>query len=244
MRDEASTGTPSSAGRSLGHGGLLCGLCLVALALWLPGCVGVDRTLARTTGTSTPGGETSLRSLMSEASLTGRFDTAIYANDGASTLTMVLTEGPVETTTQAMVIRLLWVPRSVETPRHRTATNITVHYVVFAGEDEVGIFEGAGFMLPLADPGDARFRGRITQASVRLVERSERFADRVGPSVLTGGVLAEHDEAGMPEALRRLSRRVHDRLGYPRLILDWRIEPGLLAEAEPDRNHPPADARP
>lgn len=200
--------------RLVGLSALLGGV----LLLLLGGCASIDRSIAGVAGSSTVGGTITIESLIGDGRLGARFTEGIYTYDGRSTLTLVLTDGPAETAVHAAVVRLLWVPRGVETPSNRTATNITVHYILFAGDSEVGVFEGAGFMLPLSSPGDPLFRGRISQASIRMADRSTGFVDRLGPADLTGGLVVREDKTAVTDVLRVLAERIERRLGYPRLV--------------------------
>lgn len=154
----------------------------------------------------------------------GDFDTAVYGYDDQSTLTAVLIDGPVDDPRQAVTLRMFWKPAAGRTPISPKATNATVHYLVFSPaprdpEDaSVAIYSGAGYLFPRDDAGDASFSASLWEASVVLEDRSESFRDVLGPASISGRFTATHDEEKTLELLSRLSQRVSERLGYPRLI--------------------------
>lgn len=174
------------------------------------------------TGCATGGGDFAVRSLgAGEAVLEGRFDTGLYSYRDDNTLAVVLVEGPLEAPSQAVVLRMVWEPRAGRTPMDRRGTNTTVRYVVFAGED-AGVYEGAGFLFPRNNPGPGGFRANLRQASLRLLDRSPGFVDRLGLAGASGQFTAERDDAAVVGLQRRLQQMLRERLGYPRLVT---IEP-------------------
>ncbi len=196
------------------------------------GCSGLDQRVAQLTGPRQPGAELTLNSLVGPHRLSTEFDHAVYSYETASKVTIVLTSGPLEQPEEVAVIRMMWRPAAGRTPMTRGATNATVHYIVFAGEEEAGVYHGAGFLFPLADAGDRLFRASLRQMRVGLHDASEHFADPLGRSDLTGDIVAELDEAAVHRQLRRVSQHLEPRLGYPRLV---QAAPAAISRQVPTR---------
>ena len=194
-----------------------CGLLAVLLTVACA-CSGLDQGLAKLTGPRRPGAELTLESLVGPHRLTTRFDHAVYSYQTPSNVTIVLVSGELDQPEQVAVVRMMWRPRAGRTPVTRGSTNATVHHIVFAGEQEAGVYHGAGFLFPLADAGDRLFRAELREMRMALHDASDRFADPLGRSDLTGRIVAELDEAAVREQLRRVSQRLEPRLGYPRLV--------------------------
>jgi hypothetical protein len=153
--------------------------------------------------------------------LSGRFDRAIYSLDDPDAVTIVLLSGPDDAPTQAAVVRVFWRPRAGATPISRTATNATVQYLIFADagdRSEVGVYSGAGFVMPRTTLGSGRLDASLWQANLRLADRSAGFDDLLGQALLTGEMRVTRDDHAVQPLLRLLNQRVTDRLGYPRLV--------------------------
>lgn len=187
----------------------------VAVAAMLSGCgrprLGFDRG----------GGQLQITSHLDQrAALRGGFQTGMYRLDGANKLTMLLLDGPPESPSQAVTIRMLWQPRAGHTPVQETATNATVHYVIFTGEadTQVGIYSGAGYFYPQSALDGSPMRGAIWQATLQLDVSSEGFRDLLGSAILKGNVKAQRDDLRTSRTLRRIHERVHATLGYPRQV--------------------------
>jgi len=168
------------------------------------------------------------------ASLTNAFDHAIYGHDDKDMLTVILYDGAVDQPTVAAVMRMFYLPEASRTPVDATATNANVHYIIFAGGGEaareVGVYSGAGFLYPTADPGQAALKLELWEASIQLADRSAGFENLLGQSVLRGSFTAHRDEAKVSRLLHTLNARVNEQLGYPRLVKrPKRLLPGPLA---------------
>ncbi len=158
--------------------------------------------------------------------LTGDFRAAYYADTDPNNITFVLIDGDENQPTQAVVIRLFWRPRAGRTPLQKTATNCTISYLVFAPDPDndrrnpgqVGVYTGAGFLMPASAPGPAQLVADMWDASLRLDTRSDRFADLLGQATLTGSFEARRDPAKVDALLQQLNRALTDRLGFPRLV--------------------------
>ena len=148
------------------------------------------------------------------------FEHAVYRFDDDQHITALLYDGPVENPTQAVTIRMLWRPRAGRTPIDATATNATIHYVIFTGADNsrVGIYSGAGYLFPNTKVGDPSLTAGIWDANLRLFDRSEGFTDLLGQSILHGDFIAKRDDAGTEEGIRKLNVLISKRLGFPRVV--------------------------
>lgn len=170
---------------------------------------------------NTGGGRLSIRSSADQLTvLRGGFERGIYSFDGKNTATFVLLDGPTDNPTQAVTIRLFWTPRAGRTPIDRTATNATIHYLIFTPGDtaEAGVYSGAGFVYPSENPGGRTIEASVWESNLLLTDRSEAFNDLLGQAVLKGAFAARRDDLGVQETLRRLDNMVRERLGYPRFV--------------------------
>ncbi len=154
------------------------------------------------------------------AKLSGGFERGLYSFDDKNNLTVVLFDGPEENPRQAVTIRLLWTPRAGRTPIDPNATNATIHYVIFTGQDgaEVGVYQGAGYLFPRNKPGSGRLDAGLWDANLRLADRSDRFNDLLGQASIKGGFQAKRDELALNRTVRQLNVMIGQRLGYPRLV--------------------------
>ncbi|MCX5658845.1 MAG: hypothetical protein NTW19_03885 [Planctomycetota bacterium] len=167
------------------------------------------------------GGNLSIRSLTErDTTLRGGFTTGIYRYDDRNHFTVVLLDGPIENPTQAVTIRMLWAPMAGRTPIDGTATNATIHYVIFAGAEkaEAGVYSGAGYIYPTSDREAEKLEAGVWQANLRLTDRSPGFEDLLGQAAVKGGLTARRDDAAVEEALRKLNVLIRQKLGYPRLV--------------------------
>ncbi|MFA9477893.1 hypothetical protein ACERK3_06235 [Phycisphaerales bacterium AB-hyl4] len=150
-----------------------------------------------------------------------RFDSGMYRQDDESSATMILLRGPAEQPTKAMVVRLHWVPRAGATPLESSATNATMHYIIF-GEGEaspVAIYSAAGFVFPRDRLGRDTLRVRLLDAKAHLADAADGFDDRIGPSRLSGDMTVAHDPEATSGLLDQIHALIHERLGRPRLVL-------------------------
>ncbi|MBI1336583.1 MAG: hypothetical protein GC164_06435 [Phycisphaera sp.] len=188
-------------------------VCVTTVSLCVAGCGLIPRM--------GPSGELAITSITHQGvSLSGGFESAVYSFDDSNNLTILLFDGPAENPVQAVTLRVFWQPRAGRTPMDETATNTTVHYVIFAGEDrrEVGIYEGAGFVYVKNDPGDDPLRAAVWQATLQLADHTAMFNDLLGKADLKGSFSAKRDDAAVNSYLRALQVRVNEKLGYPRLV--------------------------
>ena len=184
-------------------------VCLFVVAMLMGGC------------TTDLGGRLSLKSQSYQGtSLIAGFGASYYSVDDKNNVTVLLIDGPVDRPTQAVAIHMFWHPRAGRTPIDPTATNATIHYTIFSGDDyqEVGIYSGAGFVYPLDKIGEDRLNADVWQATLRLVDRSEAFQDLLGQAVLDGYLTATRDDAAVANTLHRLQLLISRGMGYPRWV--------------------------
>ena len=179
------------------------------------------QTLPNPLTASRDAGKLAARSLTEpDTALKGGFETGLYAFDGKNRLTVLLYDGPIDNPTQAVTIRMFWRPHAGRTSLSGAATNATVNYVIFAGDDSssVGIYSGAGFLHPKSRLGKAKLAATLRNATLNLAESDSAFVDLLGQAVLEGKFTARLDSAGLEQALRQLRTNVRQRLGYPRMV--------------------------
>lgn len=167
--------------------------------------------------------------------LAGGFDKGIYGSSNKDNLTVLLFDGPIDNPTQVVTLRMFWKPTAGSTPIDATATNATIHYVIFPGggsAKEVGIYGGAGFVFPRGDVGDEKLNAGVWEANLLLADRSTGFADRLGQAFLEGRFNATRDDAALEQALRRINTMIEQRLGYPRLVQEAPVPAGRDAMAQ------------
>jgi hypothetical protein len=98
-----------------------------------------------------------------------------------------------------------------------SATNAIIRHVVISS-GEVGVYGGAGFALPKGDPGDDTLKVSLRDATVRLLEATDGFADPLSPARVTGAFSAEHDPKLARKVHRAISQLVTNALGRSRFV--------------------------
>lgn len=187
---------------------------LVAAVIFCVGCSGLTRSLSEGRGK-----RLAARSLASaNAPAQGGFTGGLYSLDEANRLTILLYQGTLEQPSRVVTLRMFWRPRAGKTPIDPTATNATVHYILFEGDEQVGIYSGAGYLYPQSALGGHTLSANLWESIVALSDQSEGFADDLGQALLIGSFRAVRDEAALERALRDLNRNIRRRLGFPRLV--------------------------
>lgn len=169
------------------------------------------------------GGQLSIASQSSPGTkLAGGFSRGWCSYNGKDSLTILLIDGPEDDPSQVVTVRMFWEPSPGKTPIDPTATNATIHYVIFTGQDknQVGIYSGAGFVFPTSDPGDGTLEAGVWQANLTMADRSAGFNDLLGQAMLRGDFTAANDSVAVEQALRRINVKIQQRLGYPRQVLN------------------------
>lgn len=192
-------------------------LLLLVAAFALTGC-----TRAQLTAPVTALGQSEL-AITSKSSpgstLVGSFSDALYAYDGKHRATVLLYDGPIDNPTQAVTIRLFWKPRAGRTPIQSSATNATIHYIIFPGSDAVGIYAGAGFVFPTNKVGSNTLTASLWDASLSFADGTVTFEDLLGKAAMEGKFKARRNDADLERAMRSINAAIRAKIGYPRLVL-------------------------
>ena len=181
------------------------------------------------------------RSLGEEpVALPGDYVEAFYLHDPDSETSFMLSDVPLEsliegTTTpltpptgQILHLELLWLPKPGATPMDRSATNVSIRYVVMSG-GEIGIYGGAGFAAPRGKPGKRRLRMTLRDASLTLLDSTEGFRDVLGPTKLTGTFTAVHDPRRCRQLHYAISQIVTNALGRSRFVSAISHQPSAIS---------------
>lgn len=177
-------------------------LLLLVLLTFMPACSGGSSTLT----------------IQSESAvITPSVLTALYRYTDQNTADIYLSDFPAETIVErlggvegppgtVLHLHVFLAPKAGRTPIDFTASNAAATYIVFSG-NAMGVYGGGGFVLPSSRIGDSEFEARMRQATVRIVEHSAGFADRLGNAEVSGDISARRDDerAGqVSDALTRL----------------------------------------
>ena len=154
----------------------------------------------------------------------GGFDQGVYTQTDPSSMTVLLTDGPMNELNRALIVRMFWRPVAAATPLDETATNATVQYIIFnrnpgeADRTTVGIYSGGGFLYPISELGSPTLDASLWQATLTLADANPGFEDHLGASVLKGRFTAQRNDDGFAEALRQVNIAVSEALGVPRFV--------------------------
>ncbi len=150
--------------------------------------------------------------------------TVVYAHDPEEDTTFLLTDMAIEDLLagtvvdgQVLHIDLLWEPKAGATPMDIDATNASVRHVVISG-GEVGVYGGAGFVVPRGSPGSDTLTVALRDATVRLLDSTGGFLDPLSPARLTGTFTARHDPELALRISRAISQIVTNALGRTRFV--------------------------
>jgi len=105
---------------------------------------------------------------------------------------------PPEVSGTLVHIHIFLNPKPGRTPIEPTAANATARVVVLA-RGQVGVYDGAGFLLPGKSLRKNSASGTLRNAHTRLSRASEGFEDLLGPTTLRVSFAAKNNE---PEAER------------------------------------------
>lgn len=100
-------------------------------------------------------------------------------------------------------IHLFLDPKPGKTPIEPTAANASIRYAIISN-GQIGIYDGAGFMLPGRKPGKDSINGSFKAAPLRLTRASDGFSDLLTPARLDLSFDAKLDERAAPELQARL----------------------------------------
>lgn len=180
---------------------------LMGLAVLAGGCVGSGRFAVTGHGVNEAG----------PVVLVGRFDTAVYRFADRNQVDVLLIEGTVDEPTQVVHVKMMWRPRAARTPVDRRATNSVVRYIVFTPTG-AGVYGGGGFTLLKSNPGGKSLRVDMRQVTLRLIDHSEKFHDRLGLASASGGFSAKRDDRATRDLLRKIQQKLNKHMGYPLFV--------------------------
>ncbi len=148
------------------------------------------------------------------------FESGLYRLNDLNNIIVLLYDGELSNPDQAVIIRTQWIPRIDRTPIAEEATNATIRYIIFPKDekDTVAVYVGAGYIYPTSKLGRRHFRASVWHANLRLTDGGDRYEDQLGQATLTGHFTAKHDAGAISQALRQISRRMTQRLGYPQYV--------------------------
>ena len=100
-------------------------------------------------------------------------------------------------------IHLFLDPKPGKTPIEHTAATASIRYAIIA-QGEIGIYDGAGFMLPGAKPGNDAIGGNIQSAPLRLTRKTSQFEDLFGAAKINLNFNAKINDPAAAELRARL----------------------------------------
>jgi len=169
--------------------------------------------------TSAPGGTVRISSIGDDPiQLTNDCTLSMYSDAITTELTFFASDVSYETVmnepgapSQVMRLDVLWEPTPGRTPMDKSATNLSIRYVVNTGE-EIGIYGGGGF---------ATIAGRDTRAKtvtirdglIRLIHATDGFKDILGATHIEGTFTAVYDRRRVERLHYTLSQHVTNALG-------------------------------
>ena len=160
----------------------------------------------------------------SPVELGATYITAVYSHDPSGDTSFFLSDVPMKqllkgnvTQGQIMHIELLWVPKAGATPMDSSATNASIRHIIIS-DGEVGVYGGAGFAMPRGKPGAETLTVALRDATMRLLESTDGFADLLSPAQITGTFTAELDAKTARKVHRAVSQLVTNALGRSRFV--------------------------
>ncbi len=127
-----------------------------------------------------------------------------------------LVSGEVESG-QIVHLEFLWMPRPGSTPVEAAGVNTSVRYILIS-EGELGIYSGAGFAMVRGQLDSDQVTIDVRDASLKLTDRTEGFADLLTPARLTATKGAQRDDRLTLQMHYALSQFVTDKLGISRFV--------------------------
>ncbi len=100
-------------------------------------------------------------------------------------------------------IHLFLDPKPGKTPIEHTAATASIRYAIIA-QGEIGIYDGAGFMLPGSKPGKGSIDGTIHSAPLRLTRATPNFTDLFEAAKITIEFDAKQNDPNAAELRARL----------------------------------------
>ena len=150
----------------------------------------------------------------------------VYSSREAGETTILLSDVPAEQLLrgaidrgQVMHIELLWLPKAGATPMDASATNASIRHILIV-DGEVGVYGGAGFAMPADRPGERTMKVTVRDATMKLLESTDGFNDRLSPARLSGTLTATRDPALVRKLHRAISQFVTNAMGERRIVQD------------------------
>ena len=100
-------------------------------------------------------------------------------------------------------VHLFLDPMPGKTPIEPTAATASIRYAIISS-GQIGIYDGAGFMLPGEKPGGDSISGSFAAAPIRLSRTTPGFNDPFTPARLKLSFEAKLDDLAAPELQARL----------------------------------------
>jgi len=153
-------------------------------------------------------------SQVSDTGLRPQLPIRLYRFIDKNSADVILTDIPLERLTDKskapptghiVHVQLFLNPRPGRTPIEQTACSATVQHLILA-RGQVGVYTGAGFLIPDGPPGDRYFGGSISSAHLRLTKATEQFVDRLGPSRGYFSFVAQRDDEAVEQMLSIIER--------------------------------------
>jgi len=163
------------------------------------------------------GGSATIASDTTRSSFKARFSTKAYTFHDDNTADIYLTDLSDQSLTAFFAknadwstisgtivhIHLFLDPKPGKTPIEPTAATASIRYAIIS-EGQIGIYDGAGFMLPGQKPGKNSISGTFNAAPLRLTRATQAFNDPLGAARLDLSFDAKLDELAAPELQARI----------------------------------------
>ena len=163
------------------------------------------------------GGSSTIRSDANENIFKASFDTKAYTFHDDNTADIYLTDLSDEELTSFFTsgndwsqisgtlvqVHLFLDPKPGKTPIEHTAATATIRYAIIT-QGQIGIYDGAGFMLPGQKPGKKTISGTIRWAPLRLTRSTPGFIDLFDAAKINLEFSAKLNESTAPELHARL----------------------------------------
>jgi hypothetical protein len=173
--------------------------------------------LAAGLGGCARGGNLTITSTVDGSALVSDFDFAVYQYRGRNAVDVVMVKGTDDAPQQLVHVRMYWVARAARTPTSVRATNTTISYVIFEG-DQAGVYGGGGMLFPSRTATGGTFSARLENAALRLMDASGEFAGDLKLADAAGSFRATYDPGRALRLLRKAEVMLRQRLGYPRFV--------------------------
>lgn len=183
-------------------------LCVFTLTLLLMGCSVIPRSL---TGSRS---SVEVQSQVFDSGLKPDLPIRLYRFVDKNSADVILTDVALDRLTDPSAapptgtivhVQFFIHPRPGRTPIESTACSATVQHLVLA-RGQVGVYAGAGFLLPDGAPGDRFFGGSIASARLRLTRATDQFVDQLGPSLSSISFVASRDDDQVARLLAIINR--------------------------------------